>query len=174
MTSSSNKPTEIYEAARTLLPAARAFAKRSGVAEHVAEDILSEAMLRVIESQQRREAKAEIVHLPSYVWTTYKHLLFLHTKRAGFERELTEKGLEHLPSPIDSSQRIMDAILFEEIVRHLDERTRFILEKRLLNYTFEEIASEYEAAFGKPIRANRLRNIYYRTVLKLRRELSPL
>jgi DNA-directed RNA polymerase specialized sigma24 family protein len=163
---------EIYETARNLLPAALAFARRVWVARHVAEDVLMEAAVRVMERELRHGEESKIVNLPSYLWTTYKHLLLLHARRSNIEQELPDKAWETLPGQVDASQRIADLILAEEVIRHLDERARFIFERRLLDYTFEEIAPEYEAAFGKPIGANMLRNIYYRSVAKLSQTLS--
>jgi DNA-directed RNA polymerase specialized sigma24 family protein len=163
---------EIYEAARTLLPAARAFAQRFGIAAHDAEDLLMEAAVKVIDFRQRHRGEGEIEHLPSYVWTTYKHLLSAHAREAAGEQELTDEGWELLPGQVDPFQKIMAEILFEEVVRRLDAQTRFIFEGRLLHYSFEEIAAEYLKTFGERINVHVLRNKYYRTVDKLRRELA--
>lgn len=174
MTLSSEEITEIYEAARTLLPAARAVARRARVASHSSEDLLMEVAVRVIELRQRQGGESEIENLPSYIWTAFKRLLSLHIRKASSEQNLTDKGWDHLPGRTDAFQEITRLILVEEIIKQLDEQTSFIFEKRLLDYSFEEIAVEYQEAFGKRIRANALRNMYYRAVTKLSRELSGM
>lgn len=171
MTLSPEEITEIYETARTLLPAARAVARRVQVAEHVAEDLLMDASIRVIDREQKRGMDDKIENLSSYIWTTYKHLLSLHIRKTSSEQEVPEKWLENLPAPADPWQVVTAAIFFEEVVRHLDERMKFVLERRLLSYKFEEIALLYESEFGTPIKANMLRTLYYRALQKLRKEL---
>jgi DNA-directed RNA polymerase specialized sigma24 family protein len=164
--------TAIYEASRTLLPAAVALARRARLAPHIAEDLLTEAAVRVIKLRQRHGGENEIAHLPSYIWATYRNLFMSQLKKARSEQELSDKGWEALPGQADAVEELMRAILIEEVIKRMDERTTFIFEKRLLGYSFEEITLKYQDEFGEPVEANSLRSMFSRTVGRLRRELS--
>jgi DNA-directed RNA polymerase specialized sigma24 family protein len=172
VTLSSEEIAQIYEAASSLLPAARAFARRVMIAPHVAEDLLMEAAVQIIEHRQKQKLNRVIEHLPSYILTTYKHLLFKQTKKTKREQNLTDEGWELLLERTDSSREILRMILIDEVINHMNERMRFVFEKRLFGYSFEEIAPMYQDAFGQRMDANVLRSKYSKTIDKLSRKLS--
>lgn len=133
---------------------------------------MTEAALRVIELRQRHGGENEIAHLPSYIWTTYRNLFLSQLKKASSEQGLSDTGWEALPGRADAFEEITRAILIDEVIERMDERTTFIFENRLLGYSFEEITLRYQDEFGERVEANSLRSMFSRTVGRLRRELS--
>ena len=184
MTLSSEEIAEIYETARSLLPAAKAIAKRARLSTHVAEDLLLEAAVQVIEHRERQELERkereqrgeeikEIESLPAYILTTYKHLLLTpRVKKIEKEQGLKDEKWARLPEQTDPSQVIAHLILSEEVIKHLDARASFIFEHRLLGYTYREIVERYEAKFGQRTDTAVLRSMFSKAVSKLTEELS--
>lgn len=179
---SSEEIAEIYERARSLLPAAKAFGRQAKIDPVTAEEILMEAADRVAEALQK--GNSEIHNLPAYLFTTYKHLILARVRENQREQSLTVREsqsgeeaspndeLELLPDPTDYYQKIETKILVDEIVRHMDEQTRFIFNHLLLDRTYKEIAVEFRKAFNKPIKENALRSKFSKAVDRLTRELS--
>jgi DNA-directed RNA polymerase specialized sigma24 family protein len=85
--------TEVYETARTLLPAAESFAKRGGIDASQAEEILMEAADKVLKGKSRG---SEIRNLPAYLFTSYKRLILNRIRRSRNEVELADNKHDRL------------------------------------------------------------------------------
>jgi DNA-directed RNA polymerase specialized sigma24 family protein len=173
---------EIYEKARSLLPAAKSFASRAGIDAFAADEILMEAADKVVEAKQR--GTSDIRNLSAYLFTTYKHLLLAWIRARLRERNLpagehydrdedsTSGGWEFLTDPTDYYKQVERKILVDEIVRRMDEETRFIFSQLLLGFTYAEIVARFREKFDEKIEENVLRSKYSKAVGKLTKELS--
>jgi DNA-directed RNA polymerase specialized sigma24 family protein len=160
---------EIYEVARSLLPAARAFSKNLHLDSSTAEDTLMDAAFQVIKSGRKR---SEIQNLPAYVFTAYKHLLFAHRNKTEGRQGFNDERWEQLPARVDAFQEIERRILIEQFAKHLDVKTKFIYDRILLDYTYREIAEEYRKEFNSRTNENALRSRFSKALDKLKRQLS--
>lgn len=174
---SPEQSTEVYNVARSLLPAAKSYAKRysqnyAGGDSAEAEDILMEATHKVIENLQNKSTNID--NLPAYLFGTYKYLLLARFKRSHREQSLNDEQLETITSGnTDIYQELEQKILIEEIAARFDPRARFIFDHLVRDYSYEEIAEKYSEKFKTPIKPNALRSLYSKAIRKITEQLSP-
>lgn len=162
--------TEVYETARTLLPAAESFAKRGGIDAPQAEEILMEAADKVLSAKSRGN---EIQNLPAYLFTSYKRLILNRIRHSRNEVEFADNAQEKAlgPSAVVSPD-VELGILVEEIARRMDRQSRFIFDHLQLGYSYKEISPKFKKEFGVDVKENALRSKFSKAVDRLVKEFE--
>ena len=155
----------VYKTAGEIWPRGRTFAHAIGMDDEIAHTAMIRAVAKV--SQRLNQATTLQMQTPgelkAYLFTAFRNCL-----RDEFKREhAKEATLVDLQDIADQSTgeslaaQIERKILLEEIVQHMDTRTRFIYERLILGYSFEEIA-EAEGSH-----ANQLRSMFSKRIRKI-------
>jgi hypothetical protein len=94
-------------------------------------------------------------------------------KLRNFRRKKSEEDIAHYPDELSDhgsfAEHIDRRILVSEIVRGFNGEERYIFDRILLGYTFDEIAVEFSEKSGKPTSAVALRVRFHRAVARLAR-----
>jgi DNA-directed RNA polymerase specialized sigma24 family protein len=176
--SSPDEILRIYELTNSLIPAAKAFLRRTRLDPDLAEDMLMQASEKVLEkiTEQATEPKEQetppINNLSAYLFSTYKHLVYDYIKKSEKNRPLTDQEWNRLPSSSNSTQEIETRILMGEIIEHMDLQSSFIFNHLLLGYSYKEITEIYNEKFGVQTTENVLRSKFSKTIKKIAKKLS--
>lgn len=162
-------PTKVFETARSLLPGATVFLKKTGLDPSLAEDFLMESASKVIE---RSSSEVEIQNLPAYLFTSFKNLALQELRKHQRYEDLSDDQFRSLSDRQTAATEMQKEILREEIVRRLSAEDKFILNYRLLDYSYKEISELFKARFGKSIAENVLRSRFSKTVQRLAKDFG--
>jgi DNA-directed RNA polymerase specialized sigma24 family protein len=166
---SSEESIKVFEVARSLLPAAKSWAKRiANIDPDTAEDILMDTVANLIES--KREDLSDIHNLPAYLFKAYEHQTHQYFNK-NINRTVSLDDAQFALQMASSTAIIDSAILIEEIVGLMDKRSRFIFDLLMCGYSYEEIAKRYEKEFDIPIQANHLRSMFSKSLSKISKSL---
>ena len=161
--------SDVYEAARTLLPAARSFSKKRGLDPALAEDFLMEAAYNVV--NRKLQDKVKIENLPAYLFTAFKRVVLEEIRKKQRYADLTGEQFESISDQQAAVAKIEREILKEEIARHLHAEARFIFDRVVLGYSYKEISSMFSDEFGSRIQENVLRSKFSKALQRLAKEL---
>ena len=155
---------DVYNAAGEIWQRGRTFAHATGLDDEIAHTAMIRAVAKV--SHRINEATLNLQtpgELKAYLFTAFRHSLLDELKREH-SKEVTPVALEEIADQSGGESlaaQIERKILLEEIVRHMDPKTRFIYERLILGYSFEEIAE----AEGTP--SNKLRSMFSKRIKKI-------
>ena len=159
---------DVYNAAGEIWQQGRAFARNYGIDDAIAHT----AMIRAVAKVSRRlQRPAPNLKTPgarkAYLFTAFTRCLFDERQKKDDFNRTTPDDVEALADDDGLAAQIERKILLEEIVRHMDPKTRYIYEQLTLGYSFEEIAeakgtqaNRLRSAFSKRLEKNRLRVRY--------------
>jgi RNA polymerase sigma factor (sigma-70 family) len=162
----------VYNAAGEIWQRGRGYAHSRGI-----DDALTHtAMIRAIAKVSRRlKRPAPNLKTPGalkrYLFTSFRNCLLDEIKN---QQSSAGTKLEDLEAVADQSsseslaEQIEKKILLEEIVRHMDDKTRFIYERLILGYTFEEIAETMGT------QSNVLRSRFSKSMRRIASEFADL
>lgn len=168
MSLSSEESIKVFEVARSLLPAAKSWAKRiANIEPDIAEDILMDTVVNLIDS--KKEDLSDIQNLPAYLFKAYEHRSYQYFNR-NIDRTVSLDDAPFLTQPANISA-IDTAILIQEIIKLMDDHSRFIFNLLVCGYSYEEIAMRYEETFDTPIQANHLRSMFSKSLSKISKTL---
>ena len=158
---------DVYNAAGEIWQQGRAFARANGIDDAVTHT----AMIRAVAKVSRRlERPAPNLKTPgarkAYLFTAFRRCLFDETQKKENINTSTPEDVEGLADDEGLADQIERKILLEEIVRHMDVDTRYVYERLILGYSFEEVAE----TMG--IQANRLRSAYSKRIKKIAAEFA--
>lgn len=152
---------EVYEAAGEIWQQGRLFARAKGLDDALAHTAMIQAVAKV---SRRLQRPAPNLKTPgarkAYLFTAFKRCLFDETQKRANLNASTPVDVETL-SDRGLAEEIERKILLEEIVRHMDSRTREVYEGLVLGYSFEELAEVMDT------QANSLRSAFSKGVKKI-------
>jgi len=155
---------DVYNAAGEIWQRGRTFAHATGLDDEIAHT----AMIRAVAKVSHRLSQATLNlqtpgELKAYLFTAFRHCLLDEFKREH-PKEVTPVALEEIADQSGGESlaaQIERKILLEEIVRHMDPKTRFIYERLILGYSFEEIAE------AEGTHSNKLRSRFSKRIKKI-------
>lgn len=158
---------DVYNAAGEIWQQGRALARAKGIDDAVTHT----AMIRAVAKVSRRlEQPAPNLKTPgarkAYLFTAFRRCLLDETQKKENINTTTPEDVEGLADGEGLAAQIERKILLEEIVRHMDSDTRYVYERLILGYSFEEIAKTMN------IQANRLRSSYSKRIKKIAAEFA--
>ena len=134
----------MYNAAGEIWQRGRAFAHARGLDDAITHTAMIRAVAKVSSRLKRPAPNLQTPGaLKRYLFTSFRRCLLDEIKN---KKSSTVARLEDLEAVADQSSsesladQIEKKILLEEIVSHMDDKTRFIYERLILGYSFEEIA----------------------------------
>ena len=145
----------MYNAAGEIWQRGRVFAHARGMDDAITHT----AMIRAVAKVSRR------------LFTSFRRCLLDEIKN---RKSSTVARLEDLEAVADESsseslaEQIEKKILLEEIVSHMDDRTRFIYERLILGYSFEEIAETLGT------KSNVLRSRFSKSMSRIRSQFADV
>ena len=160
---------DVYNAAGDIWQRGRTFAHVAGMDDEIAHT----AMIRAVAKVTHR-LKQETLHLETsgelkaYLFTAFRNCLLDEFKREH-PKEVAPMALEDIADQTGGESlaaQIERKILLEEIVRHMDARTKSIYERLILGYSFEEIAE------AEGTHSNHLRSMFSKKLQKLRSQFA--
>jgi RNA polymerase sigma factor (sigma-70 family) len=168
---------EVFEVARSLLPAAKAFARKVGLDPDTADDSMMEAAKRVLELQQIEsveDSPTKIRNLPAYLFTVYKNLTIVELRRQEREPTISNDDLTTRAGDTgaDAVRSVESRILVSEIVKRMNPKSRTIFSYLVLGYAYEEIAYRFKKDLGISVTAATLRSEFSKAVSRITRELD--
>ena len=169
MSLDAQKASDVYKAARALLPAAKSFSKKRGLDPALAEDFMMEAAYKVV--NRKHQEKVKIENLPAYLFTSFKRVVLEEIQKRQRYADLTDEQFESLSDQSATFATIEREILKEEIVRHLNAEARFIFDRLALGYSYKEISEMFSDEFGSSIQENVLRSKFSKAVQRLAKKL---
>jgi DNA-directed RNA polymerase specialized sigma24 family protein len=167
---------KVFSVARSLLPAALAVVRSFKLDPTIAEDCLMEAAHLVLErlgdiKAGRLGQSAQITNVPGYIFTSYKHLVLAELRQSRRLQQVDDLELESMQSTPDLALEFERKLLIDEIIQHFDEQTRFIYDRLVLGYTYEEIVPAFENTFSVEVKANALRSRFSKAIQKIAAEI---
>lgn len=157
-----NEAINLYEIAHSLLPAARNWTRRhSSIPIDLVEDIMMDVVAYFLES---KIDLASIQHPPAYLFKSFRRRVYEYMKKNIHPDQLDEINLEMLPANISN---IENDILIDEILEHMDDKSRFIHDFLVRNYKYKEIVPEYNRKFNVNVKEDLLRSKYNKSLNKL-------
>ncbi len=134
--------------------------------EQAGRALMSKACARV--TRRRADDPAAIENLPAYLFQTWRRLLLDEQEKQNGRRQREEEMAESPPPAPDSVAGDLDRkILFQQIYKHMDERTRRVYRYLELGYTFPEISKK----LGQ--NPDVLRATFHKQIKKLKRQFAP-
>ena len=163
---------DVYNAAGEIWQLGRGFAHARGIDDAITHT----AMIRAVAKVSRRQKQSPLDlqtpgALKRYLFTSFRRCLLDEIKN---EQSSAGSRVEDLEAVADQSsseslaEQIEKKILLEEIVRHMDDKTRFIYERLILGYSFEEIAETMGT------KSNILRSRFSKTIRRIASEFAGL
>lgn len=136
----SEEPERVFEIAQSLVPAAKAFARKNRLDPSNAHEAMMEAAKRVAAAlSSPRITRNPITNLPGYLYEVGRHVMLEEFKRAKVEVQLDNQEL-----PVNVIGGIERQILVSEIVKRMGPKARAIFRYRTLGYGYDEIAEEFK------------------------------
>lgn len=131
---------KVFEVAQSLVPAAKAFARKNRLDPANAEEAMMEAAKRVVAARSSpKKTRKPIKNLPAYLFEVGRRVMVAELKETKDEVPLDDVQLRVNPDPL-----IEQAILLSEIVKRMGPKARAIFRYRTLGYEYEEIAEEFK------------------------------
>jgi DNA-directed RNA polymerase specialized sigma24 family protein len=157
---------EVYRTAAALWPFAEQLARNNLHDSMAGQKLMLKAVVNV--SSALEVEQKSIRNLKGYLFVTYKRLLLeeLNKRRKQEEsdaRELRQSAEAERRGKADDLER---KILVQELVQRMDGDMRYVFERLILGYTFEEIAAEQNTP------SNILRNRYHRMLKRLVKQIE--
>lgn len=175
--SSSTRLSRVYDVARSLRPAALAFTRHFKLDPSLADDCLMESaqtVVKKVESAERfqkvgqlTDDSGQIGNLPAYIFTTFKNLVLAKLRDAERLQHLSESEWGSMASVRDVRRDIERTVLVGQIIKLFDPESRFIYDHLVLGYTYQEMADEFNAKFGKNLRVNALRSRFSKAIRRI-------
>lgn len=166
----------VFEVARSLLPAATAFALKVRLDSDTAQEAMREAAKRVLEVQRSERGEGSLPrvrNLPGYLFTVYRNVIFAELKRREREPPLIDDlNARGLDSGGDEIRSVENRILISEIVKRMNPKSRIIFNYRVLGYSFEEIAGRFKTDMGTTVTAAALRSEYSKAISRIIEEID--
>lgn len=163
---------DVYNAAGEIWQRGRAFAHAYGIDDAITHTAMIRAVAKVSHRIKRPAPDLKTPGaLKAYLFTSFRRSLLDEIKN---KQSSTVVRLDDLEAVTDQSSseslatQIERKILLEEIVRHMDSKTRFIYERLILGYSFEEIAE----AMGT--QSNILRSTFSKRIRRIASEFADL
>ena len=172
METESEYKEKLFNVARSLIPAARAFGQNQGLRPGLAEDMMMESVKRILEYHQTHpdQTPHQIKNLPAYIFTTARNLIADELQKQSTETEFDDEAF----SDEEPFARLERRILASEIVRRMNPKSRAIYGYLIRGHSYEEIAREFERKLGKKVTAATLRSDFSKTVRRISKELRAL
>lgn len=155
---------DVYNAAGEIWQRGRVFAHATGIDDATAHTAMIQAVAKV---SHRLTQPAPYLQTPgelkAYLFTAFRRCLLDKFTREH-PKEVAPAALEEIADQTDSdglAAQIERKILLEEIVRHMDSKTRSIYESLILGYSFAEIAE------AEGVQSNQLRSMFSKRLKKL-------
>lgn len=155
---------DVYNAAGEIWQRGRVFAHATGIDDATAHTAMIQAVAKV---SHRLTQPAPYLKTPgelkAYLFTAFRRCLLDKFTREH-PKEVAPAALEEIADQTDPdglAAQIERKILLEEIVRHMDSKTRSIYESLILGYSFAEIAE------AEGIQSNQLRSMFSKRLKKL-------
>jgi DNA-directed RNA polymerase specialized sigma24 family protein len=163
---------DVYNAAGAIWQRGRGFARSQGIDDGISHT----AMIRAVAKVSRRQKGSDPYiktpgALKAYLFTAFRRCLLDEIKD---KKTSAGASLEDLEAVADESSsdslaiKVEKKILLEEIVRHMDDKTRSIYERLILGYSFEEIAETMGT------QSNVLRSKFSKKVRRIASEFAGL
>ena len=154
---------EVYIAAVAIWPQVHRFAVNLINDELRARDLMLKSIARV---SKRRQGGAEIANLERYVLLVYKRLVLLAARREKRFESIEDDSPRNESIYAQAIEELERTILVEELIRRMDPTIASIFERRILGYSFSEIAEEQNGS--APV----LRNKFRRALMRLAQEID--
>ncbi|HKY42556.1 MAG TPA: sigma-70 family RNA polymerase sigma factor [Pyrinomonadaceae bacterium] len=130
----------VFQVARSLVPAAEAFARKNRLDPGTAHDAMEEAAKRVVAaSPSPRKRTKPITNLPAYLFKVGRRLMI-----AQLQESKVEVPFENQDLPVNPVPNLERQILLSEIVSRMGPKARAVFRYRTLDYTYDEIAKEFK------------------------------
>jgi len=134
------QPERVFEIAQSLVPAAKAFARKNQLDPANADEAMVEAAKRVVAAHSSRsETTRPIKNLPAYLFQVARRLMIEEFKQTKNDVQLTNQDVAVNPVALIERQ-----ILVSEIVSRMGPKARAIFRYRTLGYEYDEIAKEFK------------------------------
>jgi DNA-directed RNA polymerase specialized sigma24 family protein len=133
------------------------------------------SMMKAVAGASKAVSSGSRIHdLESYLLTAYRRRLSREIRNNDREAQQTS-ALEDV-NTLNVASRDVTAqmernVLLKEIVRRMDAESRWIYEKLILGYTYEEMAKDKRMK-AKNIRANVLRSRFSKTLKRIATEVN--
>ena len=163
---------DVYNAAGEIWQRGRVFAHARGMDDAINHTPMIRAGAKVSRRLTRPAPKLKTPGaLKAYLFTSFRRCLLDEIKN---RKSSTVARLEDLEAVADESsseslaEQIEKKILLEEIVSHMDDGTRFIYERLILGYSFEEIAETLGT------KSNVLRSRFSKSMSRIRSQFADV
>lgn len=175
---SDSKKEYIYQTSQSLKSAAIAWAKRFALADiSLIEDILMDTVVHLIEINIDL---SRIQHFPGYFFTAYKHRFYDYFSKPDYRNSKSfssDMDLENEKSIVyfnNIQNNLETSLLIEDFFKKMDDKSRFIVTKRMLGYSYKEIADLYNQQYFTNIKENALRSLLNKMYAKYRRDVDSI
>jgi len=137
----SEESERVFEVAQSLVPAAKAFARKNRLDPAYADEAMLEAAKRVVaaRSSPSETSTTPIKNLPAYLYKIGRRLMVDKFNQTKNDVQLTNH--EVAVNPVGLIER---QILVSEIVSRMGPKARAIFRYRTLGYGYDEIAKEFK------------------------------
>lgn len=157
---------KVYRTAGELWPFAEQLARNNLHDSMAGQKLMLKAVVNV--SRVLEVEPKSIRNLKGYLFVTYKRLLLEELNK---RRRQEESGARELRPGAEAEQRgnaddLERKILVQELIQRMDGNMRYVFERLILGYTFEEIAAEQKTP------SNILRNRYHRMLKHLVKQVK--
>lgn len=155
---------DVYNAAGEIWQRSRTFAHATGLQDEIAHTAMIRAVAKVSHRLNQTTLHLQTPgELKAYLFTAFRNCLLDEFKKEH-PKDVTPVALEEMADQTGGESlaaQIERKILLEEIVRHMDPKTRYIYEKLILGYSFEEIAE------AEGTHSNQLRSLFSKRIKKI-------
>jgi DNA-directed RNA polymerase specialized sigma24 family protein len=153
----------VYFAAIAIWPQVHRFALKLIGDEVKARDLMLKTIARV---SRRRQSGDQIANLERYVLLVYKRLVLAAARRDKRFESIELESHRNQSLYFKALEEIERTILVDELIRRMEPAIAVIFERRILGYSFAEIAQEQKGS--APV----LRNKFRRALLRLAHEID--
>jgi len=163
----SEEPERVFEVAQSLVPAAKAFARKNRIDPANADEAMLEAARRVVAARSSpSETSNPIKNLPAYLFQIGRRLMVDKFEQTKNDVQLTNHEVAVNPVALIERQ-----ILVSEIVNRMGPKARAIFRYRTLGYGYDEIAKEFKK-MGYKATAGSLRSELSKVTKRITEELQ--
>lgn len=169
-------PEEVVRVAETIWPTAASWARfHTELAAHEIEDAFVDSVSSCVMALERSSTQVE--NLRAYIFKTFMHRAARLSKLAARRPRSIDDASSLYNEPKDGTNledELEKGFLIAELLSTLDVETRFVVEKHLLGYTYEEISKLLHDASGKDYSPAALRKRLQRATDRLQERLIKL
>lgn len=158
---------DVYNVAGEIWQQGRTFARAKGIDDAIAHTAMLRAVAKVSHRLRKPAPKLKTRGArKAYLFTAFRRCLSDETQTKVSLTKSPPDDVETLADDNNLADEIERKILLEEVVRHMDPKTRGIYERLTLGYSFEEIAGSMGT------QANRLRSAFSKRIKKIASEFA--